>query len=164
MPLHPLGARVDRPSMPEGYGLEDPDEGFLSWEWVTDRLTAARNYWIASTRPDGRPHCSPVWGVWLEDAVYFSTARASRKGRNLAARPDATIHLESGDEVVVLEGRVGEFPADQPLDRIAAPYAEKYGMKPPLDDPTNVLYALRPSLVLAWRESDFPKSATRWRW
>ncbi|MEI6136703.1 MAG: pyridoxamine 5'-phosphate oxidase family protein [Chloroflexota bacterium] len=31
------------------------------------RLRTAMNYWIATTRPDGRPHAAPVWGVWLDD-------------------------------------------------------------------------------------------------
>jgi nitroimidazol reductase NimA-like FMN-containing flavoprotein (pyridoxamine 5'-phosphate oxidase superfamily) len=149
--------------MPEAYGLQAPAEGLLPWEWVTERLRSARNYWVGSTRPDGRPHCCPVWGVWLDDAVYFSTARATRKGRNLEASRDAVIHLESGDEVVIVEGRVEEVPSDEPVDRVADPYEQKYGLRPPLADPGNVLYALRPTLVLAWRESDFPQSATRWR-
>lgn len=159
----PVGARVDRPSMPEAYGLESSAEGLLPWEWVTERLGAARNYWVASTRPDGRPHCSPVWGIWLDGAIWFSTARATRKARNLTAKPETVVHLESGDEAVIVEGRIEEIADHSSLERVAEPYAAKYGMRPPLEAPGNVLYALRPRRVLAWRESDFPKSATRWR-
>ncbi|UQT57067.1 pyridoxamine 5'-phosphate oxidase family protein [Streptomyces durmitorensis] len=42
----------------------------LPWAWAAQRLTAARTYWIATTRPDGRPHTRPVWGVWLEDGLW----------------------------------------------------------------------------------------------
>jgi hypothetical protein len=138
-------------------------KGLLPWAWVDERLASAHNYWVASTRPDGRPHCCPVWAIWLDGAVYFSTARESRKGRNLASNPHAAVHLDSGDEAVILEGRVEEVANGAPLDRIVAPYTEKYGMPPPLEDLRNVVYGLRPSLVLAWREGDFPHSATRWR-
>ena len=53
----------------EGYGLSESEEGMLSWGWAVERLVAARNYWVSTTRPDGRPHAMPVWGVWLDDAL-----------------------------------------------------------------------------------------------
>ena len=37
--------------------------GELLWSRAEQRLVAARTYWIATTRPDGRPHCRPVGGV-----------------------------------------------------------------------------------------------------
>src|SRR5260370_21448742 len=40
----------------------------LPWEWATERLGRARNYWIATTRPNVQPHSRPVWGVWLDQA------------------------------------------------------------------------------------------------
>src|SRR2546425_1061199 len=92
--------------MSEGYGVPKDGSGAkqLPWSWAVERLLAARNYWICSTRPDGPPHAAPVWGLWLDDAVWFSTDRASRKGRNLLASPTVVVHLESGDDVVILEG------------------------------------------------------------
>lgn len=51
----------------------------LPWSWATERLVAARNYWIATTRANGRPHCRPVWGVWFEGVgLYFSTGSLAR--------------------------------------------------------------------------------------
>src|SRR5215468_1785833 len=74
----------------------------LPWRWATARLEAARTYWIATTRPDGRPHSRPVWGVWLDNAFYFSTG--SLAAGNLVVQPAITVHLESGEEVVIVEG------------------------------------------------------------
>jgi hypothetical protein len=50
----PKRPRASRPKLP-GYGLvgETEGEGLLPWSWAADRLTAARNYFIATTRPDG---------------------------------------------------------------------------------------------------------------
>ena len=78
-------ATIDRPALAAGYGLlpESEGKGLLPWNWVTERLERSRNYWIATTRPDGRPHVMPVWGVWMEDALYFGTDPASVKGRNI---------------------------------------------------------------------------------
>jgi hypothetical protein len=51
-----------RPYVP-GYGVPASGRGMLSWDHVEERMTAARNYWLSTVRPDGRPHLSPVWGV-----------------------------------------------------------------------------------------------------
>jgi hypothetical protein len=133
----------------------------LPWEWATERLTTSRNYWICSTRADGRPHAMPVWGLWLSEAIYFSSDPESWKGRNLAERPEAVIHLESGDELVVAEGVVERVPTEQlPSDFVPA-YAAKYGHTVDTSNPDFGFYRMRPSRVLAWREKDFPTSATR---
>jgi nitroimidazol reductase NimA-like FMN-containing flavoprotein (pyridoxamine 5'-phosphate oxidase superfamily) len=78
----------------------------LPWGWAEERLASSRNYWIATARAGGSPHAMPVWGVWIDDAVVFGTSARSRKGRNLTRDPRVVVHLESGDEVVVLEGEV----------------------------------------------------------
>src|SRR4051812_14559390 len=116
-----MSLRTDRPSMPIGYGVAAGDEGQLPWSWVEREGTRSRNYWICTTRPDGRPHAMPVWGLWLEGAVVFSTDPQSAKARNFTDRPDAVIHLESGDEVVVLEGRI------ESMDRALMPeFVQRY--------------------------------------
>ena len=52
-----------RPSFPAGYGLPEGDEGMLDWSQVRQRLVASKHYWLATVRPDGRPHVVPRWGV-----------------------------------------------------------------------------------------------------
>ena len=156
----------ERPNMP-GYGIHPGAEGLLDWSQATAQLEQARNYWVATTRPDGRPHAAPVWGVWLDGAFYFGTGRNSVKGRNLAANPAITVHLESGDDAVILEG-VAEPVADPALlARIDKVYGAKYDYHPIGDatDPNDAgpFYALRPQVAFAWLERDFPRTATRWR-
>ena len=147
--------------MPIDYGIATTPDGQLPWSWVIERLTSSRNYWICTTRADGRPHAMPVWGLWLTDAIVFSTDPASIKGRNLAARPELVVHLESGDETVIAEGRAERLTADElPIDFVAA-YEAKYGHHVDTSNPMFGFYRLRPSRVLAWREADFPTSATR---
>ena len=74
----PTEPQADRPNMPE-YGLAEAEAGLglLPWTWALERLQPARNYWLATTRPDGRPHVMPVWGVWVENRFYFSTGSQS---------------------------------------------------------------------------------------
>jgi general stress protein 26 len=154
--VHPY---ADRPQMPVGYGLKPLSEGrMIPWEDVIQSLTASHNYWVVTASSRGVPHAAPVWGIWQDGAFYFGSDPASRKGRNIAANPQVILHLESGDEVVIVEGtarlsQITELPED-----LVERYLEKYGIDPS-GSPT---YRLDPSKVLAWSESDFPESATRW--
>ena len=77
-----------------GYGVQPADEGtgLLPWSWAVERLTASHDYWLATTWPDGRPHVMPVWGVWWQDALWFSCGLRSRKARNIGARPPVRGH------------------------------------------------------------------------
>ena len=150
------------PRMPAGYGVPTDASGadLIPWCWAVERLRAARNYWVCTTRPDGRPHAAPVWGLWLEDAFWFSTNLRSQKGRNMARQPWIVVHLESGDETVILEGQVEEARDRDARVRFADAYEPKYDFRPDPDD--EGVYVLRPRVAHTWRESDFPRSATRW--
>jgi general stress protein 26 len=152
--------KASRPDMP-GYGVvgENEGAGLLPWSFVEERMAAARNYWIASTKPDGRPHSAPVWGLWHEGAFYFSTGSESRKGRNLSANPAVSVHLESGEEAVMFEGAVEAVLDTKVLKALDKAYKVKYGF--PMQGP-GVIYKLRAETVFAWREADFPQCATRW--
>jgi hypothetical protein len=73
------------------------------------------------------------------------------------------MHLESGDDVVVIEG-IAEAPPDRDwLARVAAAYQAKYDTGIDPDNADHGMYVVRPTKVLAWREQDFPTSATRYR-
>lgn len=146
------------------YGIHAGEEGMLGWEWATERLGRSRNYWISSTRPDGRPHAAPVWGVWLDGALFFGTGPGSRKGRNLTANPEVVAHLESGDEVVILEGAAERVEDAALLRRVGEVYAAKYDFDPTGggEEPAP-MYAVRPRVAYGWLERDFPATATRWR-
>jgi pyridoxine/pyridoxamine 5'-phosphate oxidase len=134
----------------------------MVWDEVRDRLAKERNYWVATTHPDGRPHVMPVWGLWLDETFYFATDTASRKGRNLAANPNLVVHLESGDDVVVLEGSATEVIEPSLLQRFVDAYEMKYQFRPDVNSITAKVYCLRPRVAFAWHEKDFPQSATRW--
>jgi hypothetical protein len=159
----PAGCRVGLPNLPPMYGLK-PRKQYLPFSHAEERLSKSRNYWICTARPDGRPHSIPVWGFWIDGAVYFGTARSSRKARNLANNAAVSIHLDSGDDVVILEGNAVEVDlTDKPtFKKLDAASRAKYKM-PLMVMPEAVVYAVRPRVVLAWTEKDFPNNATRWQ-
>jgi hypothetical protein len=137
---------------------------FLPFTHAEERLAKSRNYWICTTRPDGRPHSIPVWGFWLDGGLCFGTGRSTRKARNLADNPAISVHLESGDDVVILEGAAVELDLSNKAMRKKLDAASRAKYKMPLMViPESVLYCVRPRVVLAWTESDFPNNATRWQ-
>jgi len=145
---------VRRANFP-GYGISEDAEGLLPWSWAEERLTASRNYWLATSSPGGGPHAMPVWGLWQRGGFVFSSDASSRKGRNLAADPRVVVHLESGDDVVVVEGSAETI---DPTPELLAAYATKYQ---PVDAAIGRWYFMRPRRAYAFRERDFPQSATR---
>ena len=156
------GPTPQRPSLAGGYGIEDqtgPPGAELPWATVADWLTRARTYWLCTVRPDGRPHAKPLWALWHDEALIFSTHPESISGRNLRADPRATVHLE-GRNVAVVEGDV-QWLSDPP-DGFVAAYEAKYRWRIDPADPTGALLALRPRSVLSWDEQRMPETMTRW--
>jgi nitroimidazol reductase NimA-like FMN-containing flavoprotein (pyridoxamine 5'-phosphate oxidase superfamily) len=148
--------------MPE-YGLvaEDAGEGLLPWSWAVERLERSRNFWLSTVRADGRPHAMAVWAVWLDGALYFSTAVASRKTRNLARSPRCVVTTEHADEAVIVEG-VARLASREPgLSRLRALYEAKYDSGYP---PDSAVFSVRPVVVFGFveRADRFAKTATRW--
>jgi hypothetical protein len=138
--------RVSRPYMP-GYGIAGPEEGsgLLHWSWAAERLTAARNYWVATVWPDGRPHVMPVWGMWDDSTLWFSSTVGSRKVRNLKA------------------DRISTDPAvlQRVTDLMNAKYHTDFGVDF-LDPVINATVGVRPRRVFSLRAVDFSGSPTRW--
>jgi nitroimidazol reductase NimA-like FMN-containing flavoprotein (pyridoxamine 5'-phosphate oxidase superfamily) len=163
--------KADRPFAP-GYGIVGAEEGkgLLPWAWVGGKMNRCRTFWLATIHASlhsglqsssGRPHVMPVWGVWLDDAFFFSTGRKSRKGQNLAANPACTIANDDGAEAVVVEGLATPVNDAAALERVANVYKKKYKMDPRgMGEP---IFIVRPRVVFGFIERTFPKSATRWK-
>ena len=159
---------VPEPEQPLLYGTHLPPVR-LPWKWARSRLAKARSYWVATANAAGRPHSRPVWGVWFEDAFYFSTG--SQAVTNLAANPQITVHLESGSEVVIVEGTAGLLADSALRRRVVADYNAKYDWDMDPDDLPGPLYEVRPQLVFGWVMDEsgldggaaFHTTATRWR-
>lgn len=150
--------KAGRPNIPD-YGISTDKKGLLPWKWAQDRLVKSRQYWIATTRPDGSPHVMPVWGLWLPDGFYFSTGKKSRKARNLTANPHCVICSDNSAEAVIVEG-MAEILSPQTLKPVFAAYKKKYKMDVSgMDEP---LYRVQPRIAFGLLEKKFTGTATRW--
>jgi hypothetical protein len=149
-----------RPIVP-GYEFSARTSGLLPWKWAAARVTKSRQYWIATTRPDGSPHLMIIWGVWLEDAFWFSTGASSRKARNLAHNPRCAIGTDDAAEAVILEGSVEAVRAQAPgFEAFAAAYQKKYKWN--VREMGQPVYRFRPTLGFGLFEKKFEQTATRW--
>jgi hypothetical protein len=148
-----------------GYGVAGPTEGkgLLPWRWARRRLAKSHNYWIATARPNGRPHLMPVWGLWLDDAFYFSTGAKSRKARNLRRNARCVISTERGDEAVIVEGAAARLKPRAIPTTFAPAYKKKYGWD--MSDNKEPVYRLLPQKAFAFIEhsDNFLNTATRWK-
>ena len=160
---HNADPRASRPDIP-GYGIKDANsgKGLLPWSWATERLASAHTYFIATTRPDGRPHVMPVWGIWLEGAFYFSSGRTSRKAQNLSANPRCVVSTEHNGESVILEGIAEETHDKTVRQRCDKTYSEKYHWDMEAND--EPFFVVRPCVAFGFIENDglFTSTATRW--
>jgi general stress protein 26 len=109
------------------------------------------------------PHLMPVWGLWSEGSLYFSTGPDTLKARNLARDPRCTVSTENAGEAVVLEGLAERVRDKAEMSRVVPQYAAKYGMEPP-DPEGNPLIAVRPTRGFGFidDEEEFVRTATRW--
>ena len=151
--------KATRPHMP-GYGIAKKKAGMFPWKWAVDRLTKSKQYWIATTRPDGAPHVMIVWGLWLDGAFWFSTGRKSRKGRNLAANPRCVICTDDSEQAVILEGEVELVEDADTLKKVFAAYKKKYKFDPSgMGEP---MFRVRSQVAFGLLEKKFTQTATRW--
>ena len=154
--------------MPD-YGILPADEGsgLLPWSWAVDRLHASKNLWVATVWPDGRPHVTAVWGVWMLDAAWFSCGLHARKLVNLRTNPRCTIASDDSANPVVVDG-VAEVITDRmAIKRFLDALNAKYGggvTEDFLDPETNATVRVRPVTAISIRHDDFAGSPTRWRW
>ena len=141
----------------------------LGWDEVAERFAAARNWWVATAGPSG-PHAVPVWGVAVEGALCFYGDAGSVRSRNLAADPRVVLHLESGEQVLIVHGVARGLGPSSGAPEVVAAYRAKYtdpgdqGYLP--DDPEMgdpAIVAVTAQRAMAWDLTSFFDSQRRWR-
>ncbi|HLI44653.1 MAG TPA: pyridoxamine 5'-phosphate oxidase family protein [Acidimicrobiales bacterium] len=146
------------------------------WDEVARNLEPHRNYWLVTVDASGAPHATPVWGVVHDSAFYSFSTRESHKAQHLARDPRAVVHLEDGDDVVIVHGVMKDLgdPAgspdvveaftrkyDEPGDSAYLPTATPAAAPGAYYRP-DVLYRLVPERALMWSMDDFDGSQARW--
>ncbi len=157
------------------YPFGEDERPRLSWLETSQHLATAGTYWLATVRPDGRPHAVPLLAVWVADTLYFAASAASRKARNLAHDPRCVIMAQSGPLDLVVEGTATKVRDEATLRQAAAVYAAKYDwtvtvrdqsfhaeVAPTAGPPPFDLYQVTPATLFGFG-TDETSNATRWR-
>jgi hypothetical protein len=162
-------SRILQTTRPDVQGYFEPSaegRGLLDWSSAEERLVTARNYWLSTVSEAAVPHAMPVWGVWLEGRFLFSTGAHTRKARNLASNARAVVHLESGAQVVVVEGVARRVSDAEVIESFVSMYNPKYGWNfTPADLGAGELFEIWPRKAFAWlgdEGDDFSATGTRW--
>lgn len=134
-----------------------------SWDECRERLTDAELYWLAVTRRDGRPHTVPIGGVWWQDRLWFNTAPTTIIARALGREPHMAVHLESGDDVLIVEGVARLAGGEELPDVVVKACTDKYGgdWDPNVPDYPWLWFALAPRSAMTWSSSDIRNTAVR---
>lgn len=146
--------KISRPSLPKGYA--DKPASYVDWEWVVEKMTESKNYWLTSVRPNGHPHVVPRWGVFMDNRFYYDGSPETRHARNIMKNPNVTLNLENGSQVVMMEGtsKPAEKPTPEFEKKLAKTIGDKYGddgysPKPDQWDEGG-LYVFTPRQCIAW--------------
>jgi pyridoxine/pyridoxamine 5'-phosphate oxidase len=102
------------------YGAEP-----IPWSRALDQLEAgsAKTCWLATVRPDGRPHVAGVGALWIDGRFYFTSGDGTRKSRNLAENPNCVISAALPNLDLVVEGTAARVTDEATLQHIAERYA-----------------------------------------
>ncbi len=164
------------PQTTPGAPFSSPGATPLPWATAREVLEGAGTFWLTTIRPEGRPHVTPLIGVWLAGALHFCTGAAERKAKNLAGNAQCVVMtgcnaLDEGLDVVI-EGEAKRVTDEAFLARLAAAYEAKYGATWHFDvrdgafigDEGNVaqVYAVAPVTAFGFHKGE-PFSQTRWR-
>src|SRR5262249_25251772 len=118
---------ASRPHWPDALtNLPNDTSGLKPWSWALERLEKSHNYWIATSCPQ-QPHLMVVWGIWWQDAFWFSTGARTRKAKNIAANSHCVIGTEKADEAIIVEGTAEEITDRDVWKQLAPHYDKKYG-------------------------------------
>lgn len=150
---------AEKLALPKDYGRTTKT---LTWPSVRSRLEEAKQYWLATNRPDGAPHLVPIDGLWVDDIWFYGGSPDTAHRRSVRRDPKATMHLPDPFVAVIVEGTVRPADVSPELGRRLADVANvkyaDYGYQNDASSYADAL-ALVPDRVIAW--SSFPKDATR---
>lgn len=116
---------------------------------VLKRLTNEQIIWLATTRPDGRPHMTPVWYVWRRGGFYACIESRSVKARNIQLEPRVSLALEDGSSPVICEGEARFVRPPWPPE-VKRAFKGKYDWDIGPKDRYDQLVRVKPTRWLAW--------------
>ncbi|OIJ90607.1 hypothetical protein BIV25_31865 [Streptomyces sp. MUSC 14] len=140
----------------------------MPWSWAAKLLATAPTYWLATASPDGVPHSRPLWGVWRQNEFWFSSQ--NRSGGFLGANPRASVSLQAGEDVVMVEGSCARVIGVDGINVLVEGVRVKYNWETSAGEDrihtpfgqSAPVFRLTPERVYGWPGVIGWESATRW--
>ena len=113
------------------------------------KLESQRNIWLATTRPNNRPHLVPVWFAWYHGKIYVCVEPGSVKARNIERLAEVVLALEEGVHPVICEGKAAAVPPPWP-EALSVIFKQKYDWEISIDTQYTRLLEITPQKWLVW--------------
>ena len=123
--------------------MKDPDAK------ITNRLEIEENIWLATVRPDSRPHLVPVWFIWEDKYFFICISGQSVKFLNISQNNSVVLSLENGSTPVICEGLAKYFERPWPK-KIVREFKKKYDWEIETDNEYDALVKIIPKKWLSW--------------
>ena len=142
--------------------------GHIPWRKVDIWIQGYRSIWLSTARPDGRPHCVPVWFWWQADKpiMYIVTHYTSQKAKNLATQPYVVLNAGNADDTIILEGTAHPISEVDERQLVNSYWMEKYvdpysGTKATVGGDEDRMYRVEIEHVMVW---EYGAMSTRTDW
>jgi len=142
--------------------------GHIPWRKIDIWLQGFRSIWLSTTRPNGKPHCVPIWYYWLPDekVVYIATHYTSVKAANLTQEQYVILSAGNADDTIILEGEAHLITDTSEKERANQLWMKKYvdphtGTKATIGHPDDRIYRVEVQRIMAW---EYGIVATRTDW
>jgi len=151
----------------------------IPWSRAKQQLDALdqfeSHFFLATVRPDGRPHLAGIAPLWVDGRFYFVSGPGTRKSQNLAESSDCALSVALPGLDLAFEGTATMVTDEPTLQRLAelyvaqgwpvtvkdgaftAPYSAPSAGPPPWN-----LYEFTPKTAFGVASAE-PHGATRWR-
>jgi hypothetical protein len=117
---------------------------------IIARLNKEENIWLASVRPNSKPHLVPVWFIWNDETLFICISSESVKFKNISQNAQVSISLEDGNTPVICEG-LSERITRPWSANIVKQFKIKYDWNIETDQEYNQLISISPQKWLYWK-------------
>lgn len=151
-------------------------EAVTPWEEGQKQLAEPDTYWLTTINPNGHPHVMPLFGVWSDGHMYFTSSPDAQKAKNIEQNPQVAITTHGKTLDLIIEGEAHRVTDDATLQRVAQVYKSKYDWPvtvkdgaydapygaPSAGEPPYQLYEVRLTKAFGLGTAE-PYGATRWQ-
>ncbi len=131
--------------------------GHIAWRKIDIWLQGYRSIWLSTTRPDGRPHCVPVWYWWDNNNsnVYLVLHGGTEKIKNLSDQSWVVLNAGNADDTIILQGIAHPVTKQSDRETINEKWQSKYidpfsGATASALNANDFVYRVEVQQIMAW--------------